>query len=333
MNEINKKLFSSKILSESEYLNFEFCQKALSMHEEILSDLNSLKSQNKDKIDEKLDVYYKKYEDIKNNLRSVLESLMQECIIPTGYHISTVEKIVIKNDAPHTIELFIRDLSYNEKYNFKVSKDQFGYDVPFNFYDIHEKTLLDLFESVCLELAQDDDKLVYNMIELGSNQAYYSLLFHKILMQNSKIPINILVEADVNVLQRGFDHFQYNNCVGKFYNNIISDISIVESSSFLKKLMDSGVKLSTLSEIFSIEQIKNLDILHCDIDYSEYGMLQNSKEIFQNKSIKYIFLATHGAELHKKCKEFLLECGYNIHFEHDDMDNPIGWDTLLVMKS
>ena len=57
------------------------------------------------------------------------------------------------------------------------------------------------------------------------------------------------------------------------------------------------------------------------------------EEIFQNKYIKYIFLATHGAELHNKCKEFLLDCGYNIHFEHDDMDNPIGWDTLLVMKS
>ncbi len=333
MNEINKKLYSSKILSESEYLNFEFCQKTLFIHEEMLSDLKSLKSQDENNIDEKIDSLCKKYEDIKNNLRSILESLMQECVIPTGYHISTVEKMVVSNAPPHTIELFIRDLSYNEKYNFKVTKDQFGYDVPFNFYDIHEKTLLDLFESVCLELAQDENKIIHSMVELGSNQAYYSLLFHKILMQNSKIPINILVEADVNVLQRGFDHFQYNGCIGKFYNNIISDFSIVQSSSFLKKLVDSGVKLSTLSEILSIEQIKNLDILHCDIDYSEYGMLQNSKEIFQNKSINYIFLATHGAELHNKCKEFLLDCGYNIYFEHDDMDNPIGWDTLLVMKS
>jgi len=92
-------------------------------------------------------------------------------------------------------------------------------------------------------------------------------------------------------------------------------------------------KYVTLSDIVSFERINYLDILHCDIDYSEYNMLQNSKEIFQNKSIKYIFLATHSAELHNKCKEFLLDCGYNIHFEHDDMDNPIGWDTLLVMKS
>jgi hypothetical protein len=333
MNQINKNLYSSKILNGSEYLNFKYCQEILSVHEEILIDFKNIKIQDDNDLNDEINIYIKKYEVNKEKFKNALELFMQECVNPTGYHVSNIEKIEIKNSAPHTVQVFLNDISVNEKYNFKVSKDQFGYDVPFNFYCKFEKKIIDLFESVCLELTQDENKLIFNMIELGSNYAYYSLLFHKILLQNSKIPVNILVEADANVLERGFNHFNYNNCVGKFYNNILADMEIIESNKFLKDLMDNGVKIVTLSDIFSFEQIDYLDILHCDIDYSEYNMLQNSKEIFQNKSIKYIFLATHGAELHNKCKEFLLDCGYNIHFEHDDMDNPIGWDTLLVMKS
>lgn len=331
-NELTK-LYSSRILTSAEYINFTNAYNMSMFYGDLIQDFSSLQSDG-GTLSESIQKLIEKYLEQKNMYSRYIDAACQDFIIPTGYHMSCVSKVTIVNDAPHVVEVYVKNISPNIKYNFKVVTDQFGYAVTENFYDIHEIEMINRFEKACLELIENEDKLVFNMIELGSNQAYYSLLFHKILLKNSKIPVNIMVESNVDALPRGVKHFEMNNCIGKFYNCIIGNMEIVKKLPHLLKLNEeSGVKISTLTNIMLQENLSFLDILHCDIDYAEYDMLMTSQEVFQNKQIDYIFLATHGAELHQKCKQFLLDCGYNLIFEHDDMENPIGWDTLIIMKA
>lgn len=326
------KIYSSRVLTPTEHLNFSFAYNMSILYAELIEEFSFLLSEDDSKnvpIQKLID----KYIEQKNKFSKYIDTIIEGYIIPTGYHMSCVEKVNIINEAPHIVEVFIKSISPNHKYNFKVNVDQFGYIVPENFFDIEEIEMIKKFEEICLDMILNENKLIFNMVELGSNQAYYSLLFHKILLKNNKIPVNVMIESNYDALQRGMKHFESNFCIGKFYNHIIGNIDTIKKIPELRNLIDSGVKLSTLSNILSKENIIHLDILHCDIDYSEYDMLLTSQEIFLNKQINYIFLATHGAELHQKCKKFLLECGYSIYFEHDDMENPIGWDTLLIMKS
>ena len=327
------KLYSSRILNPTEYMNFTTAYNMSAFYDELLKEFSSLLT-NGETVNESIQTLIDKYTEQKTIYSRYIDSACQDFILSTGYHMSCVAKVTIVNEPPHVVEVYVKNISPNVKYNFKVVTDQFGYSVTENFYDIHEIEMINRFEEVCLKLVENEDKLVFSMIELGSNQAYYSLLFHKILLKYSKVPVNILVESNVDAIPRGIKHFEMNNCIGKFFNSIIGNMDTVKRLPHLLKLNEeSGIKISTLTNIMLQENINYLDVLHCDIDYAEYDMLMTSKEVFQNKQIDYIFLATHGAELHQKCKQFLLDCGYNIIFEHDDMDNPIGWDTLIILKS
>ena len=332
MDESEIKLHSSYILSSAEFVSLSYAQKMLGHYDYLIEDFRSLMD-NDIAQNENIQQYIKKYEEQKEKMFNYNNSFFQTIVASTGHHMSNIHKINIQEEAPHTVEVIIKRHSPNEKYNFKVYIDQFGYDVPSNFYDIFEEILIDLFEKACLELTKNENKLIFNMIELGSNQAYYSLLFHKIMMKHGKIPVNIMVESNTEYLERGYNHFKINSATGKFYNSIIGDINTTKKIPDLHKFLDNGVKLTTLKDVMTKDNIEYLDILHCDIDSSEYDMLMTSKNVFQNKLIDYIFLSTHSLELHKNCKDFLLECGYSVLFEHDDLDTPIGWDILLVMKS
>lgn len=326
------KIYSSRILDDKEFINFSFAFNQVEFYKNLIEELSTIHS-NVDDDNISTNKLIEKYTEQKNKYLQYIDICKEDFSFTTGYHLNCIEKLNVSNDPPHTIEIILKNISPNVKYNFRVCFDQFGYAVPDNFYDIHEIEMINKFEEVCLNLVNSEDKLIYNMIELGSNQSYYSLLFHKILLSKLKIPKNIMVESTYEFLQRGVKNFEINRCIGKFYNYIIGNIETIKNIPALRELNEFGIKLTTLSNIMLQENINFLDILHCDIDYAEYDMLMTSQEIFVNKQIDYIFLATHGAELHQKCKQFLLDCGYNLIFEHDDIENPIGWDTLLILKS
>ena len=67
-----------------------------------------------------------------------------------------------------------------EKYGFTVKYNQFGREVNENYFDEDEMILIEKFEDIVLSL-KNKNLETYSMIELGSNQAYYSLLFKSIL--------------------------------------------------------------------------------------------------------------------------------------------------------
>lgn len=212
-------------------------------------------------------------------------------------------------------------MSITQKYNFKVSINQFQQPVSEHWWDASEQLLIDFFEKTCLEL-KNLNKTNYTMIELGSNQCYYSLLFKHILGKN--ITTNIMVEPFKTHYDVGQKQFELNNCTGIFYNN-----SIGTSWENFRSTFD--VEPITLNEILKEQDISEVDIIQCDIDGSEHYMLDINSDFFINKKAKYLFLGTHSTELHNNCKQMLEQYGYNILLDHPHLN--VGFDMLIVAQS
>jgi hypothetical protein len=213
-------------------------------------------------------------------------------------------------------------MNTTQKYNFKVSVNQFHHPVHETFWDASEQVLIDIFEHVCLNLKQLN-KNAYTMIELGSNQCYYSLLFKHILGKNKTN--NIMVEPrEINLLV-GKEQFKLNECEGVFYNSIIG--THCEGAPEVQNTVTS----ITLEKILQDHNLPKIDVLQCDIDGSEQTLLIENSNFFVNKQAEYIFLGTHGLEKHNFCKEFFNKQKYKILLDHPE-DN-IGSDSLLVVTA
>lgn len=230
-------------------------------------------------------------------------------------------------------------MSPNLKYNFKVNTNQFGVSVPAHYYDDLEEVAIKAFEKYMLKMIKEEPKDSYTMIELGSNQAYYSLMFNCMMRKSGVLPRNILVEAQQENLIRGINHFTMNglNAESRLYSigekeKVIEALKTRWPEDAEERCSGFNPNWRTLSDIFDEFYLENLDVLHCDIDFCETVMLETSAELFKQKKINYIFLSTHG-HFHELALEFLKECGYKILMNSDSSYPPIGYDTLIIAKA
>ena len=226
--------------------------------------------------------------------------------------------------------------SPNLKYGFKVKYDQFGSFVHGTHVDTTELILIDIFEKLSTTLLKSEQQH-FKMVELGSNQAYYSLMFKAMCKWHKKTSEIICVEPNDRHMVRGKDHFFMNNLGASFCDYIIGDYELIKKdldastlpggSEFLLVTKKEILTLSQLLEKYNIEQ---LDVLHMDVDHSERAVLASSEELFKNKKIKTIYISTHREDLHKYCLDFLKECGYKLELQITKMI--VGYDSLLVFS-
>jgi hypothetical protein len=228
-------------------------------------------------------------------------------------------------------------ISPNERYNFKVIVDQFGRSVPETYFDITELTLIKRFEDVVLSLVKID-KPQLSMVELGSNQAYYTLLFKAVCNQYKKYNLTLCVEPNPEHLRRTNIHLQINKFLSHVSDVIVGDYDNIKKDLDESTLPDGSEFLLTnkrpimnLEKLIELYRLGELDILQCDVDHSEWSVIKSSEELFKNKLVKHIFLGTHSEKLHNRCKDFLLECGYKLKFEEKNMI--IGYDSLLIFEA
>ena len=229
--------------------------------------------------------------------------------------------------------------SPNSRYNFKVNIDQFGNRVPYDFYDSLEIVVIKEFEKYMLQMVKADPNRSYTMIELGSNQAYYSLMFHAILKKFNSNPVNILIEAREDHIDRGVDHFNLNNfdvvsklCTIGTLEKVVEALRTNWPDTTAESIPHLNHNWTTLTDIFNEYNLEYLDVLHCDIDFCEMVLFDTAEEIFKQKKIKYIFLSTHGI-FHERSLEFLKDCGYEILLNNDHTFPPVGYDTLIIAKA
>ena len=212
--------------------------------------------------------------------------------------------------------------NYTTKYGLKMIVDQFGKPVSEDYYDISEELAIRHFETAALAL-KSEGRTNYSLIELGSNQAYYSTLFKGILGNANST--TLLVEPFDEYMVRGKKHFEINNFDGVWINECIGDEWV------LREHMKFNKPSTTIEKLLDQHGISVLDVLHCDIDGSELYALSTSASAFQQKRFKWVFIATHAQHLFDSCKQLMLTWGYTIVEDHPTMD--VGYDGLLVFRA
>jgi len=217
----------------------------------------------------------------------------------------------------------------NKKYNFKVALNVFGHSVDPDYEEESEIICIDLFEKYCLEL-KSRNKDSYSMIELGSNHAYYSLLFKHILGVNQTL--NIMIEPWIENMERSKSQFALNNCEGVFYNNSVGGKNWGFQHHPKMKCFDHEDYEGEvhLEQVLEQNGLQKIDVLHCDIDGSERNFVESHKDFFKTHKVNYVFLLTHHEGIHKDCKNYFSDFGYELLYESEA--GAVGSDTLLVYK-
>jgi len=145
-----------------------------------------------------------------------------------------------------------------------------------------------------LDDVKSKNKDLNTMLELGCEGGNYSALFNEKFNNQCK---NIMVEPVIEFWQKfGERYFQDKKNI-YFYNNYIGEIIWAHwggqnESKFIIDLK-SKVKKISFNEILSDSNTDYIDILHMDMQGTEYFIL---KEIIENnliEKVNYIFIMTH----------------------------------------
>lgn len=197
---------------------------------------------------------------------------------------------------------------------------QSGDPVSVDYMDESEYPCISVFEKACLDIKNKKSKTL-SMVELGSDHAYYSMLFQSIVgKERAK---NIMVEPTDLHMERGKKHFFHNNMDGIFDNRCIGN-------HWIDDRWHHGKISTNIDAIMSDYEIQELDILHSDIDGNETVLIDTQLSAFSEKKINYIFLLTHSNKKHIYCKNKFIDWGYNLIFE--ETNSVIGHDSLLIFK-
>jgi hypothetical protein len=212
------------------------------------------------------------------------------------------------------------------KYQFKMKYDQFGREVASFFEDDSEVILIDHFERIVLGMRGRGE---YSMIELGSNQSFYSILFNRIL--SPARVVNVMVEPNVVNMKRGMENWELNGLSGGvFVSKKIKNPIELQPANTEEYLCGD----TTVDEMMEEYGFDNLDVLHCDIDGTEMFAFEGAVESFKSKKIDKIFLLTHPEEfrgdLHGLAKKFLVGYGYNLVV--DLPGKYVGGDGLIIVE-
>lgn len=226
------------------------------------------------------------------------------------------------------------------KYNFRVSVNQFGQQVEEDFIDQDEIFLIQEFEKI-LESLKHETKDNYSMLELGSNQCFYSLMFKSVLGKEKTT--NFMIEPLLEALYRGMNEFHINNYQGYFLHRSIGNKNLGFGGAH-----DLNSESVTVDQFMSETKISDLDVLHCDIDGSEVLMLNGAETTLKEKKIKYLIILTHSWSanhphakqeiikefnlegLHNNCLEILNSYGYDVIYQNEEP--VVGGDGLIIAK-
>lgn len=135
------------------------------------------------------------------------------------------------------------------------------------------------------------------MVELGAYWGFYSLWFAKEI-PNSRV---WLVEPDRANLQVGKRNFSINAMSGSFCNAAVGATSA-----------EGDPAQVCVDDFLRRNGIEHLEILHADIQGAEVDMLKGAQASLSAKAIDFIFISTHGEDLHRDCVEALLGHDYEV---------------------
>jgi len=149
------------------------------------------------------------------------------------------------------------------------------------------------------------------MIELGAYWGHYSMWFLKARPKGSVI----LVEPDATCLKAGRDNFARNGFKGEFIQAFV------------------GVGKFEVDDFFHSRKIRQLDILHTDIQGYELEMLQGAVHVLERRGVNYHFISTHSQAIHRAVIDRLAQADYRVEVTSDFNDQTTSYDGFVFASS
>ena len=157
------------------------------------------------------------------------------------------------------------------------------------------------------------------MMELGSYWAFYSIWFNKQIKQAK----SFCIEPNNRNMKVGQENAELNSVsTMKFILDDVGNFTLAECYDIENTLevYRKQHKINKFKEHIKTQNIKYLDLLHCDIQGNEIILLNQASEMLEERKIKYIFLSTHSQKIHHYCINFLKSKDYRI-IASTDVDN------------
>ena len=154
------------------------------------------------------------------------------------------------------------------------------------------------------------------MIEMGAYWAFYSMWFAQRVGRGAR---NYVVEPLPNNLKIGRANFAAND---------------LENASFHAEAVGaaSGEGTVSVDDFVAREKIDFVHMLHADVQGYELDMLRGARRTFAEDRAGYVFISTHGEDLHARCRETLIAHGLKILADATPAQS-YSFDGLLVARS
>jgi hypothetical protein len=147
-----------------------------------------------------------------------------------------------------------------------------------------------------------------SMLELGAYWSFYSMWF----LQQCPKGMCTMVEPDQNNINYGRENFKHNGLTGDFISSYVSPQNFTVD--------------------YFMEIKGRLDILHSDIQGHEVDMLKNASRSLKHRLIDYVFISSHGDNLHEDCLSILRSHDYKIMAEAN-AEKSFCFDGVIVASS
>jgi hypothetical protein len=135
------------------------------------------------------------------------------------------------------------------------------------------------------------------MVECGAYWSFYTIWF----LQQTKDGEAWLIEPESENLRVGRQ------------NLLANGVSARTSQAFVGNHSVAGTpETVSIDDFLRRESIARLDILHADIQGAEVDMLVGCEAALREKAIDFLFISTHGSDLHHRCEEALSAHRYEI---------------------
>ena len=153
--------------------------------------------------------------------------------------------------------------------------------------------------------------------DIGANAGFYSLLMARAVGNEGTVYAFEPQPANLLLLERHLKLNKLGNVVasGEAISDFVGEARFAtDRGSYQGCLEDEGqirVSVVTLDHLFASGRLQPCDLIKIDVEGAELSVLLGAK-LFLKRFRPVIFLATHGAEIHRQCCCFLSECGYRL---------------------
>ncbi len=175
-------------------------------------------------------------------------------------------------------------------------------------------------EVVFHEIMKLIDREKPSMIEFGCYWAYYTNWFKHVYPNG----LGICAEPHKQNLEIGKRNVELNG-----HDNVYFHHAFAGKYSRVKRLLESDTKNIFSKEFLEVQEvlgkyaIKQLDLLHLDIQGAETDVLEDCISLFEENRIRFVIVSTHVHHIsgdpltHQKCLKILKDSGARILVEHD----------------